>query len=66
MRKARVNQPLPPRIDLSLIAGVMVGSAVAAAELTWPGAAAAIHDGVVFVGIVILSARRRDDRSESG
>ena len=51
------DRPRSPRF-LLVIAG-MLGGAVTAAEVVWPGAASAIHDGLMAVGMFILSARRR-------
>ncbi len=55
------DEPLPPKFNLRVIAGIIVGGGVVATELLWPGAAAAIHDGAMIVASVILSARRRRD-----
>jgi hypothetical protein len=37
----------------------MVGGGVVATELLWPGSGSAIHDGLMVMGMFILSARRR-------
>jgi hypothetical protein len=44
------GQPLLRR--LRLLVAIIAGAGVATTELWWPGAAAALHDGVVLVGIV--------------
>lgn len=51
--------PPPPRFGLFAIVGTVLGAGVVASEVLWPHTAAAIHDGLKILSLVILSARRK-------